>query len=198
VSRFTFQNCDRAIDILAPANVKMGDLGNASTKDDGGNTFKATNTWFIYNDVATGYKAEGNSFPWISAAAIGAKIHDRLDTPGAGLIDIDPLYGGVHPTGDTSGTVVSVASAVPTAGGAEIAYALSASADVTVTVRNIAGRPVATVVRDQAASAGLQRLVWSGRADSGLKVPAGSYLVEIAARSADGGQSRALTTLRMD
>ncbi len=192
-----FRNCYMAIDVGAPLNVRMGNLSNASTSDDGGNVFRSTNTWFIYNRVPEGYRAEGNDFGTTERAAINAKIHDGRDNPGLGRIDFDPLAGGVHPTSGASAAMVSAASAIPTVGGAEIAYTLSGPADVTVRVLNVAGRPVATVARDRAADVGLQRLVWSGRADTGLRVPAGPYLVEITARSAGGSQARALTTVRL-
>jgi hypothetical protein len=60
------------------------------------------------------------------------------------------------------------------------------------------GSDACAEVRDQAATAGLQRTLWNGCADDGLRVPAGAYVVEVAARSADGGQARALTTLRLE
>jgi hypothetical protein len=193
----TFQRCEMAIDIQGASRLMMGDLGNSLTTDDGGNVFAPSNTWFIVNHTTTDYKAEGNTFPTTSRVQIDYKIIDQLDDPTRGRIDFDPLAGGVSPTGSTPVAMVSAASAAPTPAGAEIAYTLSAPASVTITVRNLAGRPIATVVRDRDTPGGLQRTLWSGSADNGLRVPAGAYMVEIAARSEDGGQGRALTTVRL-
>jgi hypothetical protein len=87
--------------------------------------------------------------------------------------------------------------ALPSAGGAEVAFSLSAAADVSARVLNLAGRPVRTLCVDQACQAGVTRLVWNAQADTGLRVPSGQYLVEVTARSPQGGQSRALATVRL-
>jgi flagellar hook assembly protein FlgD len=76
-------------------------------------------------------------------------------------------------------------------------FALSGSADVSVTVLNVAGRPVRTIAADKPLEAGLQTLVWDCKADGGLRVPAGLYLVRLTARAADGAQSTALATVSL-
>jgi hypothetical protein len=195
--RNVFRDCVQAALIRSDAACRFGNLRNARTDDDGGNDFRTSNDWTISNWSALNVAAEGNDFHTSVKAEIEAKIHDRLDGAAYGRVDFIPLAGGVIPTGDTefAGLSIAGAGALPTAAGAEIAYTLGSPAVVTVTIRNLAGRPIATVVRDQAASAGLQRTVWSGCADNGLRVPAGVYLVEINTRSADGGQARAIARL---
>ncbi len=189
LTRNVFRNCDIGVHPSANAVVNLGNLGNASTADDGGNIFKPTNTWHILNNCYEPVKAEGNDWSTTVASKIDAKIYDHLDNHAYTRVDYDPLIGGVSPTGETSPIVVSGATAVPTAGGAEIVFGLSAPAEVTVTVLNIAGRPVATVVQDRTTEAGLQRIVWSGQSATGTHVPEGWYLVHIAARGEGGPQA---------
>jgi hypothetical protein len=194
----TFQRCEAAIGILAPSNIEMGNLSNPSPKDDGGNVFQSSNTWFVVNRTSRDYKAEGNSFPTTVRGDIAAKIIDGRDDRSYGLVDYKPLAGGVMPTGEDGTVMVSEASALPTGRGAEVIYTLSAPAQVTVTIRNLAGRPVAVIARARATAAGVQRLAWSGLAGTGLHVPAGAYLIEVVARDPNGGEARVLTTVRLE
>jgi hypothetical protein len=196
----TFRHCREAVYASHDVTCRLGNLGNASGGDDGGNKFHPSNDWFIYNTTAHTLKAEGNDFFTTSMAAIDAKIFDQLDCPSAGRVDYIPLEGGVIPTGGTSLAALALtnAAAVPTKrGGAEIAFSLSAPANVTVSVLNVAGRPVATVARDQAAQAGTQRIMWSGQTNRGVAAPGGTYIVRIAARGDDGSQTQTLASLPM-
>jgi hypothetical protein len=193
-----FRNCYRAVAVTHNATCSLGNLGNVNNDDDGGNQFKPSNTWTIWNTTPSTVKAEGNDFDTTSMSAIDAKIYDLLDCPSTGRVDFVPLIGNVIPTGGSSPAVVLTGvAAMPTSSGAEIAFTLSAPADVTVSVLNLAGRPVATVVHDQAGEAGTQRVVWSGQTLNGTPASAGTYLVRIAARRADGQQTTALCTLRL-
>lgn len=88
------------------------------------------------------------------------------------------------------------AAALPTAGGAEFAVQLAAAADVTVRVRNLAGREVAYLAPG-ALDAGVRSLLWNGRGTGGTLVPSGQYLVQVTARCADGQEASVLTTLRL-
>lgn len=88
---------------------------------------------------------------------------------------------------------VSVA-ARPAGEGASLSVALAAPAVVTVTIRNLAGRPVA-VLRPGDLAPGVRLLLWEGRSIEGTLVPAGSYLAEVEALAADGTQHRAVTLL---
>lgn len=191
--RNVFRNCQEAVSIDDFALCRLGNLGNARTGDDGGNTFRSSNTWFVYNLTSSRVKAEGNRFGTTDRAAIDARIYDNEENPASGRVDFSPLMGGVIPSGDAVPLTVAGATALPTkSGGAEIAFALSAPAEVTVQVLNVAGRPVATVARERSADAGLQRIVWSRQTAHGTRAPAGRYVVRIAARDADGEQQTAL------
>ena len=193
----SFQGCDRAVYMANSSYCFLGSLGNVATDDDGGNTFADSNTWFIYNLTNRRIRAEGNTFPSTSRAAINAKIYDNKDNPVYGPVDFDPLAGGVSPTG---GGIVGVSglSALSTAGGAEIVFTLSSPADVTVTIVNLAARPVATIAAASPMGGGVQRLSWNGRGNTGLAAPAGPYLVSITAQSDSGDQARALAPLRLN
>jgi len=80
------------------------------------------------------------------------------------------------------------------AGGAEVRFTLSASAQVSVEVTNLAGRPVAKVVGDRRLSPGLHTFLWGGTGPGGLRAPGGTYLVRVTAHTPDGGVTRRLTT----
>jgi len=67
-----------------------------------------------------------------------------------------------------------------------VAYKLSAPAAVTVEIRNIAGRPVRALSAAQPVAQGTQTLAWDGRNEAGARVPAGTYLLHLTARAADG------------
>ncbi len=197
IFRNTFRNCQYAVRISGNAHPLLGDLGNRTIGDDGGNYFKPSNDWFIINNTANLILAEGNDFGTTSADDINAKIRDYNDDNSLGLVDFDPLMGGVSPTTARRSLLISSASAVPTSGGAEIAFTLSAPAEVAIRILNVAGRPVATVARDRDCDPGLQRLVWGGRSDQGTAAPAGVYLVQIKARNDEGQQVQSVCTLRL-
>lgn len=190
-----FNCCRKAVRLESQAQARLGDAATA----EGRNVFRPTNTWHIYNNTPNAIDAEGNSFGTTSKTAIDSKIYDHLDSSSLGLVDYDPLKGGVHPTGQACPLTLASASALSAkGGGAEIAFNLSADADVTISVLNIAGRPVATLARDRAAGAGLQRVLWSGQTNHGTCAPSGTYLVRILARAADGGQVQSICPLRLE
>ena len=88
---------------------------------------------------------------------------------------------------------VTSATASATGGGqVAISYTLSADAQVSVQVLNIAGRPIAALATSQAKAAGANTALWSGRSKSGTVCPAGQYLVRITALAADGQSVQAL------
>jgi hypothetical protein len=189
VYRNVFRSCLAAVRVISDANCQLGNLGNASTADDGGNQFDSTNGTHIYNLTANRIRAEGNSFGTTSRQAIDAKVFDKLDSSTLGRVDFIPLAGGVLPTGDAGGVLaLAGVAALPTGAGAEIVFSLSAPASVSVSVLNLAGRPVATMLRGRQMREGSQRVLWNGLTSTGTRAPGGAYLVRIEARG-DAGQT---------
>jgi len=78
------------------------------------------------------------------------------------------------------------------AGGTQIVFSLSAPAMVEARIVNLAGRPIRTLCRDQACVAGTNTLLWDARSDAGLRVPNGTYLIQVTAKGPAGATSRAL------
>ncbi|HCU36223.1 MAG TPA: hypothetical protein DGT21_12485 [Armatimonadetes bacterium] len=81
-------------------------------------------------------------------------------------------------------------------GGMSISYTLSASAEVSIEVRNISGRLIRSVSCGPA-QAGLNTAAWDLRNAGGARIPSGVYLCTIGARSADGTQISAIRTLNV-
>ena len=77
-----------------------------------------------------------------------------------------------------------------------IVYGLSAEADITIEVRNIAGRLVRAIPCGTAA-AGLNTATWNLRNATGAPVPSGMYLCTITARTAAGTQATAVRTVQV-
>jgi hypothetical protein len=198
IHRNVFRSCGEAVRLMNDAHCNAGNLGNASHADDGGNVFRSSNTWFFTNNTPNNVKAEGNSFGTTSRDAISAKIWDRIDDASLGVVDFDPLAGGVHPSGIGPAALgIAGVTAVRRAPGAEIAFTLSAPARVTVAVLNLAGRPIAVLAHEATLTAGLQRLTWSGLASAGVRAPAGRYLVRITVTGDGGEAAQALCALEL-
>lgn len=198
VHKNIFRDCGCAVFYNAPISLCLGNLSNASTSDDGGNVFKASNTWFIRNHTTNPLLAEGNDFGTTVASEIDAKIYDQLDSPTRGRVDFDPLKGGVHPTGSGGTVAVMGLAAIPARPNVEITFGLSAAAEVNVMVLNIAGRPVASVLSGRALGAGTQRITWNRRSDHGTVCPPGKYIVRVVARGPDGRQAQAVRPFSVD
>ena len=92
-------------------------------------------------------------------------------------------------------TLSTLSAVASRAGGAEIMFTLSAPADCTVRLLNIAGRTVRVLQQGTPMPAGTSQLVWNGRSDAGLPVPNGTYLVRVEAATDDGRYTQAVRTL---
>lgn len=87
------------------------------------------------------------------------------------------------------------ATAAPTAAGAQISLNLTAAAEVTVSIRNVAGREIALLQPGQL-DAGVHSLLWNAKSKTGTAVPTGTYLIEASARGEDGARCSAISTLQ--
>ena len=122
---------------------------------------------------------------------------EARDADGEALGPPTTLRGGLEATGPEPAVALTNLAAVPTKIGAQIAFVLTADAQVEARVLNIAGRRVGTICRARDCAAGANTLVWSGQSDEGLAVPNGTYLVEVSAKTSNGTQARALAQVRL-
>jgi hypothetical protein len=93
------------------------------------------------------------------------------------------------------GLTATLSPATAQAGGVTITYTLSRPASVQMTIMNLAGRTVRTLARDDSATAGLNSAAWDLRSNTGVRVPAGRYLIRLTASAEDGQQVSALAPL---
>jgi hypothetical protein len=153
---------------------------------------KAMNPW------TTGNHQEGKVYEKLMTFASPCTLEYRFDFEDHdGYASGPPTKWLPGPTvGDgTAGGGVTALAAVPTVGGAQVTFSLASSANVTATVLNLAGRPVRALCSDRACTTGANILLWNAQSDAGLRVPSGTYLMRVTARSATGAESSALTTV---
>jgi len=91
--------------------------------------------------------------------------------------------------------VVSSLMAGGAGGALEISYTLSSDAEVSVEVRNMAGRLVQTVLAGALQATGIQSVGWNGMSKTGSRAPNGRYVVVVRARTASGQQAQAIGSL---
>jgi hypothetical protein len=99
--------------------------------------------------------------------------------------------------GDGGSGLVGGLAAVPTAAGAQVTFSLAGAANVTAAVLNLAGRPVRTLCAGRACEAGTNTLLWNAQSDAGLRVPNGTYLVRVTARTDSGATFHAVRTVAL-
>jgi hypothetical protein len=75
--------------------------------------------------------------------------------------------------------------------GTSIGFELRRDGEIEVSVHDIAGRRVRTLLQEKLA-AGPQLVSWDGRAEGGDRLPAGSYFVRITGAGSELGTSRAI------
>lgn len=196
IYRNRFVSCQYAVQLWDNALGMLGQLDDADTTNDGGNKFRASCVWTVFNHTPNDVRAEGNDWYYTSRLEISAHIYDGHEDGLSGEVDFDPIVGGVHPTGAGGFAAVS-AAAMPTGRGAEIAVQASTAGALSVEVVNMAGRRIAGPASDQPCAAGTNRVLWNGRSLTGTKVPSGHYLVRVTLRAADGTQASGLCGLSL-
>jgi len=130
---------------------------------------------------------------WTGEYPAGGRFSDPL----AITMDADRTIKPCFKSDGAAPTQLMSVSALPTAGGAEICFTLSAPASVSAEVLNIAGRTVKHIVTDRLCESGAQSLAWNGYSDLGTRVPHGSYLVRVSVFGEDGQQSERITTVQV-
>ncbi len=132
--------------------------------------------------------AAGNDYSYRFAASDGLQLASGPPT----TRHSGPIITSAGPAGGLIGSVV--AQQAP-AGNIEIRCQMIAAGRIDVEVLNIAGRRVATVAADRPVEAGSNVLLWNARGHTGTWVPAGRYLVKIAATAEAGTQHQIIVPL---
>jgi hypothetical protein len=78
-----------------------------------------------------------------------------------------------------------------------VSYGLSQSASVDVAIMNMAGRPVRRLMQSASTTSGQHAATWNMVSDTGTRVPTGTYLCRLTARTASGYQTSALRTIHL-
>ena len=91
---------------------------------------------------------------------------------------------------------LSAATATPADRGAALTYTLSAPAEISASVFNLAGRLIADIPAS-AQDSGVRTLRWSGRNTTGALAPAGVYLIRLTARTEDGASAQAVVVVSL-
>jgi len=99
---------------------------------------------------------------------------------------------------DEATLVATLTAQAPGGSFVSVAYSLNSAANVSVEVRNIAGRPVKGLVADSLETAGNHSVAWNLTSESGLRVPNGRYIVTLTARTEDGQQASAVRTFSVN
>lgn len=82
-------------------------------------------------------------------------------------------------------------------GGTAIRFTLNQDSEIVGTVRTLSGKTVGTLIGESRAVAGKETtLRWGGRAQDGSSLPAGTYLLDVSARTADGSSVRMTRTVQ--
>ncbi len=135
----------------------------------------------------------------VQAGAAGTYEYLFVGTDRRGRRGVGPAAQRMRGPRVTTGATTAVAglSAVPTKAGVQVTLSLSAGAQVSARIMNVAGRPVRTLCRAKDCEAGTNTLLWNACGDNGLAVPNGTYLVEVTAKAGDGAQTRALAQVQL-
>jgi len=122
------------------------------------------------------------------------RAHYEFTAPGAGssrnfAVTVKPAQ--------QAGVLISSFSVVPLrgAGGAEIAFSLSADASVSISLVNAAGRLVQRIREGVSVEAGMHTIMSDGRSLSRTALPNGVYLCVLEAKAADGQRARRVCPL---
>jgi hypothetical protein len=178
------------------AGIYLGGTGPVVLYPD--NCIVGNGQYDVVNMTARGVNARQNYWGVTTRNAIRGRIYDGRDSSGLGIVSFWPAKDTCADTATAAaeaGLAITSATAVPSGAGiVEVTYTLSAPGNVEAEVVNIAGRPIRRLATDAEGNAGLNVLLWDGRSDTGLTVPAGRYVVRLRATSARGEQAQAMAT----
>ena len=123
---------------------------------------------------------------------VGLTYHYRLVTPAADGSDLVVAYASAQRT-VIGGLALAPAAPNPTSGDTRLAYRLPTSRNVRITVHDVRGRLVRSLV-DDTAGAGEHAVIWNGCDDQGRRAPAGVYFVNL--QTGQGQVSRRVVLTR--
>lgn len=164
--------------------------GNYYEKSRGGRWNPATKAWVL----------DSVQSPCINAGDPASPC-GKEPAPNGGRVNMGAYGNTIHASKSAPATaatgLLAGASATPTSGGgAQFTVSLRGSAEVAVTITNLAGRDVATLPA-RTLSGGISTLAWNGRSARGLRVPAGTYLARLSARGAEGERNEAVVKVAL-
>ena len=176
----------------------LGNLDSAPTHDDGYNILQNNGQYDFRNESSVSPRAQNNYWGTTDPAVVEARIWDGRDQAGLGRVWYLPLA--TSPAAafaaPVTGLIMAGATALQAPGGnVEIRVHLLSPASVSLRVCNVAGRVVCSVPDRLTGGVGERLILWNARSDTGRRLPAGAYLLELTARSPDGPSTRRLVPL---
>jgi parallel beta-helix repeat protein len=170
----------------------LGNLGNASPDDDGGNHITGNGLngqiYGFYNNTPLSQSAQGNWWGGTTAQEVEDAIWHRLDDPALGLVDYSQwlMVDAVDDWRDETpigGRIVLSSIRVhpnPNSARGTIEYRLLRASAVRVVVIDLTGRVVREIPLG-ARSVGAHQLEWDGVDGAGRVLPSGVYFCRITA-----------------
>lgn len=167
--------------IINGGTPNLGNLGNGSTDDDGGNSITGNGLsgaiYALYNNTPLPQMAQGNWWGGGTAPEVEAAIFHQPDNPALGPVDYTSWkVTSDAPSGNSPGTVRAEAWPNPFREALTIAFTTATAGEAVLRVFDVAGRLVRETPRI-ALNAGPQSLTWDGRDEVGRAVPAGVYSI---------------------
>ena len=74
----------------------------------------------------------------------------------------------------------------------DISYELSTGAEITAEIKDASGRVIRRFGAGRATQGGVNQVMWDGKDDRGISIAAGTYIVQITARTPEGESARAI------
>lgn len=184
------------------AGVVVTSCTDTELSEESGSLQNGVFAYYLVQGMNNG-KADANKNGWYSGEEVFNYSKGRAHTynPDQTLVMYDGFTGQLDfaqkytASAAPSALSISGAAAATKVGGSAITVTLSAPANVTGNILNLAGRSIATFA-GQDLEKGVSTLLWSGKSNQGTLVPPGQYFVKLQARDTYGNCANCLLTLR--
>ena len=123
----------------------------------------------------------------LAAGEIYVNVHSTLFAGGEIRGDFAPVASAVDESAPSAGIALGQNYPNPFNPNTTIEYTLSMDARVTLTIHDLRGRTVRTLI-DEAVAAGRRSVTWDGRNDAGEPLPSGVYFLRIQGAGAEQTQ----------